>query len=142
MDAAEAFEKYKRNVAAAGPAYIKGAQTTKKDPVANAIRSKDAMRQKTIEAIDSGSWEAGLQRSGKAGWLKGIQDKGAARLAEGAAKSEQKTKSYMMKAIPAQQAAAEDIKARIPKTGKAGAMARVSEMYDKNVEIGRMAKGG
>ena len=67
--------------------YVKGAQETSKDQASRAIASKAIMQAALTASFARGSYEKGLSKSGKAGWLKGIADKGVNRFSEGVAAS-------------------------------------------------------
>jgi hypothetical protein len=72
-----AAEKWVNRSSAASGDYVAGARATDKDPTALAIAALPRMKQRVIEAIDSGKVRDGLQRAGRAGWLAGIEGKGA-----------------------------------------------------------------
>lgn len=67
-DATTVAAKWSRNAAAAQQDYVDGVQTTDKDPTALAITAIPYMRQRIIDAIDSGKVANGLRRVGKTGW--------------------------------------------------------------------------
>ncbi len=81
--ASQVSQKYADRSSAATGDFIQGAQSTSKDQAAAAIAASAIYAQATQAAITSGSYAKGLQRSGKAGWLKGITEKGANRYGEG-----------------------------------------------------------
>ena len=67
--------------------YVKGAKDTTKDQAARAIAAIPRMKTALIAAIDRGAVEKGLQKSGKAGWLRGVETKGEDRFGPGVAES-------------------------------------------------------
>lgn len=79
----EFAEKWANRASAASSDYVAGAQRTDKDPTALAIAALPRMKQRVIEAIDSGKVANGLRRSGKQGWIDGIVTKGANNYASG-----------------------------------------------------------
>lgn len=75
-------------VARAGQAsgdYVEGAKKTSKDQASAAIAAIPNMKLGINEAIDKGRVARGLNRSGKSGWLSGIETKGQNRFGEGVA---------------------------------------------------------
>lgn len=83
--AAQSAQKFVDRAGAASGDYVSGAQQTSKDQAAAAIAGKANWAAGVQAAITGGRYEKGLQASGKAGWLKGITEKGANRFAEGVA---------------------------------------------------------
>ncbi len=83
-------QKFVERAGAASGDYVKGAQETSKDQASRAIGSKAIWAQSLTAAISRGSYEKGLSKSGKAGWLKGVQEKGQNRFGEGVAASASK----------------------------------------------------
>lgn len=82
--------KFVERASAASGDYVKGAQETTKDQAARAIASKAIYQQALTASFTRGSFEKGLTKSGKAGWVRGITEKGANRFGEGVAASSQK----------------------------------------------------
>lgn len=82
--------KFVERAGAASGDYVKGAQETTKDQAARAIASKAIYQQALTASFTRGSYEKGLGKSGKAGWVRGVTEKGANRFAEGVAGSVQK----------------------------------------------------
>lgn len=83
--AQQSAQKFVERAGAASGDYVEGAQRTSKDQSANAIAGKANYVAGVQAAITAGRYEKGLQKSGKAGWIKGITEKGANRFAEGVA---------------------------------------------------------
>lgn len=81
--AQQSAEKYASRASAAAGDFVQGAQSTSKDQAASAIAAAAIYAQATQTAIAEGRYARGLQKSGKAGWLKGITEKGGNRYAEG-----------------------------------------------------------
>ena len=80
-------QKFIERAGAASEDYKKGAQETTKDQSARAIAAIPQMKAAINLAIDRGAVAKGLQKSGKAGWLLGIVEKGANRYGPGVAVS-------------------------------------------------------
>lgn len=83
--AAQSGEKYVTRAGAASQDYVTGARDTTKDQSAAAIAAKGIYASQIQASIARGSYEKGLQKSGKAGWLKGVEEKGGDRYAGGVA---------------------------------------------------------
>lgn len=69
--------KWATNSAAAGPAYVQGAQNTQKDPTALAAAAVQKWYNGVTASFQAGTFQSGLARSGKQGWLAGVTGKGA-----------------------------------------------------------------
>lgn len=69
--------KWQEKASMASGDYAEGAKQTTKDQAALAIAAKENYKVGLQESISQGRYEKGLQKSGKAGWLKGIEEKGA-----------------------------------------------------------------
>lgn len=69
--------KWQGNSANGAQNYIKGASETTKDQAALAIAAKQNWKAGLDAAAAAGSYEKGLGRSGKQGWLEGVHQKGA-----------------------------------------------------------------
>lgn len=83
--ASQSASKFVERAGAASGDYVSGAQSTSKDQAAAAIAGANNWKAGLTAAMTAGRYEKGLQTSGKAGWLKGITEKGANRFAEGVA---------------------------------------------------------
>lgn len=83
--AQQVAEKYASRAANAAPEYLSGAESTTKDQSTAAIAAKTRWQAELTAAFGRGSYEKGLGKSGKAGWLAGIRSKGAERFGPGAA---------------------------------------------------------
>lgn len=81
--ASQSAEKYASRASAASSDYVSGAQSTTKDQAAASVAAAAIYAQATQAAITEGRYARGLQKSGKAGWLKGVTNKGGNRYGEG-----------------------------------------------------------
>ncbi len=88
--AAQSSQKFAERAAASSNDYVKEAQATTKDQSANAIAAKTIYQQALTASFGKDSYAKGLGRSGKAGWLKGVTEKGADRFATGVQNSANK----------------------------------------------------
>jgi hypothetical protein len=89
-DAGSVAAKWAQKTSAAAQDYVDGVTATDKDPTALAINAIPRMRQRVLEAIDSGKVAAGLRRVGKQGWIAAVQAKGAANFASGVSAAQDK----------------------------------------------------
>lgn len=80
-------QKFVERASAASQDYVEGASATSKDQAAAAIAAAPLYAAAVQAAITRGSFAKGLQRSGKAGWLAGVQAKGGERFAGGVSAS-------------------------------------------------------
>ncbi len=83
--ASQSAQKFVERASAASGDYVSGAQSTSKDQAQAAIAAKGNYQAGITAAITRGAYEKGLAASGKDGWLRGVQAKGANRFAEGVA---------------------------------------------------------
>lgn len=72
----EAVIKWQQRAAGAGGDYAEGAKTTDKDQAQRAIAAKTIYQQALTESFGRDAYAKGLQKSGKAGWLAGVEQKG------------------------------------------------------------------
>lgn len=80
-------EKFVTRAGAASGDYVSGSEQTTKDQSAAAIAAKEIYKQALTASFTRGSYEKGLQKAGKAGWLRGVTMKGSERFASGVAAS-------------------------------------------------------
>jgi hypothetical protein len=92
-DAAAVAAKWAQRTSAASQDYVDGVTQTQKDPTALAILAIPRMRQRVLEAIDSGKVAAGLRRVGKQGWVDAVQAKGASNFSSGVAAAQDKVQA-------------------------------------------------
>lgn len=85
--AQESALKFVERASSASGLYKSGAESTSKDQSARAIASKKLYQDGLTASFSRDSYAKGLQKSGKAGWLDGVQKKGADRYAGGIAVS-------------------------------------------------------
>ena len=85
--ASSVAQKFVDRASAASGDYVSGAEQTTKDQSAAAIAAKEIYKQALTASFTRDSFSKGLQKSGKAGWLRGVKEKGGARYAGGVAAS-------------------------------------------------------
>lgn len=133
--ASASASKFVERAGAASGDYVAGAQSTSKDQAAAAIAGKANYVAGIQASIAQGRYEKGLQNSGKSGWLKGIQDKGANRFAEGVASGASKYATNSGKYDSARTAA--DSLPRGPKGSEANfARAKAVGMALRKMKVG------
>ncbi len=88
--ASQSAQKFVDRASQASGDYVTGAEQTTKDQSALAVASAPIYAQAVQAAISKGSYAKGLQKSGKAGWLAGVKNKGGERFASGVSNSMQK----------------------------------------------------
>jgi len=79
----EFAEKWSRRLKSATEDIRKGVEKLDKSPTELAIKKKEKLKQRLIEAIDSGRWERGLQRVTLEDWKRAMISKGLNRIPAG-----------------------------------------------------------
>lgn len=74
--ASQSVEKWQGRAGAASTDYLEGAQKTDKDQAARAIAAKEIYKSELTASFGRDSYAKGLSKSGKAGWIKGVVEKG------------------------------------------------------------------
>lgn len=98
-DASQVAEKWNRNIKGATETIKQGVARVDTAPTEKAAAAKEKMKQKLIEAIDNGDWEAGLKAVSLEDW-KQAMDKGVGRIAAGADMAQPKMKEFMDEFLP------------------------------------------
>lgn len=75
--------KWQQRAAGASGDYSEGARTTDKDQAQRAIAAKTIYQQTLTESFGRDAYAKGLQKSGKAGWLEGVEQKGVSNYSTG-----------------------------------------------------------
>ena len=81
--ASQSAQRWSEGAGNSSGRYLEGAEQTTKDQASAAIAAKGLYQQGINEAISRGAYEKGLQKSGKSGWLRGVQEKGASNFGVG-----------------------------------------------------------
>lgn len=81
--ASVASVKWGARAAAASGDYLDGAKATDKDQAARAIAAKEVYKQALTASFGRDSYAKGLAKSGKQGWMNGVEQKGAANYGTG-----------------------------------------------------------
>ena len=134
--ASQSASKFVERAGAASGDYVSGAQSSNKDQAAAAIAGVANWKAGLTAAMTAGRYEKGLQSSGKAGWLKGVTEKGANRFAEGVASGASKYATNSGKYDSARGAA--DSLPRGPKGSEANfARAKAVGQALRNAKVGK-----
>lgn len=75
--ASQAVLKWQQRASGAASDYTEGARTTDKDQAQRAIAAKTVYQQALTESFGRDAYAKGLQKSGKSGWLAGVEQKGS-----------------------------------------------------------------
>lgn len=112
----EIAAQWKKNLGASVDKIKKKVSAITESPMEKAAAQKDLMRQRILEAIDSGEWENALRGVSLSQWKQAVTGKGMLNLQAGLADGESKVAQFQQMAAPvfdqAKQAAA-----AIPKDG-------------------------
>lgn len=82
-NASEAVVKWQGRASGSSQDYAEGARSTSKDQAASAIAAKAVYQTALQESFSRDAYARGLSRSGKQGWLAGVEQKGATNYATG-----------------------------------------------------------
>ena len=74
--AQQSAQKFADRAASSVGTYLEGVSMSTKDQAAAAIAAAPIYAQAVQAAVSRGAFQKGLQKSGKAGWLKGVTEKG------------------------------------------------------------------
>lgn len=83
VDANEFAEKWSRRLKASLEDIRKGVEKVNEAPSKKAIAKKEKLKQRLIEAIDSGRWERALSKVTLEDWKRAMIQKGLSRIASG-----------------------------------------------------------
>jgi hypothetical protein len=99
-DPKTASEKWSRNLAGSVEFIRAGVQRVTVAPSEEAIKNKEKMKRKLIEAIDKGEWEAGLRRYTLDQWKRDMLTKGIDRIPSGADAAKDKMADFFSQLFP------------------------------------------
>lgn len=127
---------WKNGMAASGEKLRAGVNAVTESPMAKAAARSDAMLQGVQRAVASGKWQAGLQRVSLEQWKKDMLEKGAARVATGAAAATSKVQAFFQEFLPHVQAGLNSLEA-MPRGGIEENIARAAAMMRHNATFRR-----
>lgn len=90
--ASVAVIKWQNRSQGASGDYVEGAKATDKDQSARAIAAKGVYQQALTESFARNSYSKGLTKSGKQGWLNGVEQKGGTNYSTGVGTSAARNK--------------------------------------------------
>lgn len=93
-------EKWARKLAGATEDIRVGIEAVTEAPSQKAIQKKEKMKQRIIQAIDSGKWERGLSKVTLEEWKDAFINKGLTRIGTGAEQGRRKMEDFMAQLIP------------------------------------------
>lgn len=93
-DPAKVARKWAARLGSATQDYTDAINNVDASPMEAAARKKDTLRARFNEAVDNGTWEAGLRRVSLDEWKQTTTKKGAQRLAQGATTAEGKVADF------------------------------------------------
>jgi hypothetical protein len=99
-DARTVAEKWARKLAGATEDIRAGIEAVTEAPSQKAIQKKEKMKQRIIQAIDSGKWERGLSKVTLEEWKDAFINKGLTRIGTGAEQGRRKMEDFMAQLIP------------------------------------------
>ncbi len=99
-DPREIAEKWSRRLSGATEDIRRGVEAVTENPAQKAKAKKEKMKARIIEAIDTGKWEAGLDRVSLEDWKSKVLEKGLARLPQGVEDARSKMEDFMGQLIP------------------------------------------
>tara|TARA_B100001123_G_C15301962_1_gene1021342 strand:- start:1939 stop:2361 length:423 start_codon:yes stop_codon:yes gene_type:complete len=100
VTASEAAEKWGRRLQGATEDIRRGVQSVTESPTEKAAAAADKMRERVIESIDSGKWQAGLRRVSLDEWKDAMLNKGVGRIAAGVQGAQPKMQAFMNELLP------------------------------------------
>lgn len=128
-DAATVVAKWQARTQAASQDYVDGARNTTKDPTALAVAAGQRYISQVQEAFNSGRWARGLQRAGKAGWLAGVEGKGAQNFSNGVANATDKAMTAFTRLLAYEANVQNQVNA-MPNITAADRKARMNRAFD------------
>lgn len=105
LTAEQVWEKYNRNMKAAGPSIKAGIESSNKSQTGNAIKAKQKMIDNHQAAIARGDWEKGLKEAGDETWKRNTINLGIPKIAAGIDANAEKIKRKMAQVVDVGQAA-------------------------------------
>jgi hypothetical protein len=128
-DPAKVARKWASRVSQSQAEYSDSIRSLDKNPMEQAAAKKDTMRARVNQALDDGTWEAGLRRTDFAKWKEKTAGMGAQRLSQGAAAAEGDVLAYQQETADAVERIREEIK-RMPNVTDEDRKARMLRNFD------------
>lgn len=99
-DAATIANKWAQAMQSAGPAYQAGIDRVTESPMAKAAQNAAGYLQGVQDAVNSGKWQAGLNRSSLQDWKNAAKTNGSQRLGSGATLAKPKVQAFLQQFLP------------------------------------------
>lgn len=119
--------KWQQNLTNSIPNIKQGVQNVTQSPTAAAAAQASAYSQGVQNAVNSGKWQAGLQRVSLQSWQQATINKGLARIADGAQAGKSKVQGVMQQLLPFVQSAVASLP---PRGGKAANQQRMIQFSE------------
>lgn len=136
--ASQSVGKWSERTSSASQLYVEGARATDKDQSAKAIAAKEVYKAALNESFGRDSYAKGLAKSGRAGWIAGVEQKGGQNFSTGVGTETAKTK-YVTNS--SRYDSARNAAASMPRgpRGSAGNLARVAAVANalRAVKVGK-----
>lgn len=110
----KAAQRWRSAMASAGTAYSEGVDAVTQSPTEAAAAQSQAYIDGVARAATSGKWASKLRAVSLQDWKRSAKEKGASRLASGAAAAQSKVEKFWQTWGPIQEAAAEKVR-QMPK---------------------------
>lgn len=96
----EFAEKHARRLKSALSDIQRGVESVSESPTAKAAQKVEKMRQRILEALESGKWQKGLQRVSLDDWKKKMVNVGLQRISSGIDANKDKVVSFAAELLP------------------------------------------
>lgn len=127
--------KWNRNIKGSTESIKEGVARVEVAPSELAIKAKEKFKQRLIEAIDNGDWEAGLANVSKEDWQRAME-KGIQRIPQGADMAVSDVEDFMADFLPHVEAGKQKV-AKMPNVTLEDNINRMVEMVRHNAQYKR-----
>jgi thiol:disulfide interchange protein len=141
VDAQRMLEKYLRRVQSAGQDYVAGMQAPRRSPKQAALAAVGKYKNRTMEAIQQGRWEAGVQNYDEAAAIAAATSDGGAAYTAGIAKRQQKVATAFSRIAPQLTSISQTIQSMPQDTPEQRAQ-RMNRNLELMRGLGRQRRGG
>lgn len=132
----QAAEKWSRRLGASGQDIQTGVQQVTQSPMQLAAANQQGYIMGVQEAVNSGKWQAGLQRVSLPQWQQAMIQKGIPRIASGAQQGIPKMQEFMTQFLPYLDQGVAQVR-QMPKTSVQDGIARATAMILHNAAFRR-----
>lgn len=128
-NAASVAKKWTQNLQAATQQIIDGVNAVTVAPTAVAAQRIDTMKQRFLQAVDSGKVARGLQRVSLQDWQQAMKTKGVNRIQQGASEGQSKVQTFLDDFLPFVNGVSEKIRS-MPNATEGDRKARMIANFD------------